>query len=270
WKLIFKATSGAPFGVYDLYTSSRTLNEYNTTAMQLDNQLLQHYKSDFLNTWKNNNVTRVKVSVYKDSMEKMYMIFDGTGSDNEDWFTGSKLLNSSFQDIDEMRSNAKHFSVRGDDTSGVVRRFFINRRYAGCAGDNGWLVVTDANKPTKCDVDKVTVATVFYSTKNAYDMYNNCDCSCNTNTTYITLNDTEALQQKLEELRQILKVYRNATSKYTRTKISAPDHRPSATGMGVVLGMGILTFSAFIVVIPDLPVLYRHFYVFNLFKEKKR
>ena len=58
-----------------------------------------------------------------------------------------------------------------DDTSGVVRRFFINRLYRGCSRDTGWLVVTDAQRTRKCDVDKVTKATVFFSVSDTFSTY---------------------------------------------------------------------------------------------------
>ena len=57
-------------------------------------------------------------------------------TNNLNWFSASKLIDSSWQD---MKSEPKNiFSIPGQHN----RNFFINSRYGGCPNDVGWMVIT--------------------------------------------------------------------------------------------------------------------------------
>ena len=69
----------------------------------------------------------------------MELTFNAKGTDNQNWFSDSKLTHSS-QWYDIKKESKNYFSVSGDTTK--KRHFFINRGYAGnCAGDTGWMVI---------------------------------------------------------------------------------------------------------------------------------
>ena len=55
--------------------------------------------------------TQVKISLYKEGVEKAYIIFDGKGSNNIDWFDANRILQSSWTDIQEQTIG--YFSVHG-------------------------------------------------------------------------------------------------------------------------------------------------------------
>lgn len=58
-----------------------------------------------------------------------------------------------------------------------------------------------------------------------------------------------------------------------RKRTSAKDERPSATGVGVVLGVGIVTFLVLAVIVPDIPMMIfslRNNYVIQILIEKYR
>ena len=65
-------------------------------------------------------------------------MFDATGSDKLSWFSRDKLTDTlPWADIKGSQNN--YFSIEGDTING--RRFFINKLYAGCPGDVGWMVI---------------------------------------------------------------------------------------------------------------------------------
>ena len=69
----------------------------------------------------------------------MELTFNVKGTDNQNWFSDSKLTHSS-QWSDIKTESKNYFSISGDTTK--KRHFFINRGYAGnCAGDTGWMVI---------------------------------------------------------------------------------------------------------------------------------
>ena len=69
----------------------------------------------------------------------MELKFSAKGTDNQNWFSVSKLTHSS-QWSDIKTESKNYFSVSGDTAR--KRHFFISRGYAGnCAGDTGWMVI---------------------------------------------------------------------------------------------------------------------------------
>lgn len=72
--------------------------------------------------------------VYEGGVSKKELLFDATGTDNLNWFSGGKLISSSWTDINTEGTN--YFSIQGDSP----RNFFISRNYGGCDVDAGWLV----------------------------------------------------------------------------------------------------------------------------------
>ncbi|XP_035677290.1 uncharacterized protein LOC118416308 [Branchiostoma floridae] len=82
---------------------------------------------------------------FSPKMEIRDLIFNGTGSNKDNWFSKSRLISSPWTDLKTEQTN--YFSIAGSahphSSRRYYRRFFINRNYGGCPADRGWLVVLD-------------------------------------------------------------------------------------------------------------------------------
>lgn len=87
-----------------------------------------------------------------------------------------------------------------------------------------------------------------------------CKCTCSAiGSIPIKSNETKKLEQRIGELRSLLTVQKNMTAKARRRKVCASDPRPSAQGVGVVMGVGVLVVIISSIVILDLPSLISSF-----------
>ncbi|XP_062597053.1 CUB and sushi domain-containing protein 3-like [Saccostrea cucullata] len=84
-----------------------------------------------------------------------------------------------------------------------------------------------------------------------------CTCPCGMiGSMPIKEYEIDKLHQRLEELKLNLRILKNTTSRAIRNRISATDVRPSAVGVGTVLGAGILVAVFGSIGISDLPRLW--------------
>ncbi|KAH3725540.1 hypothetical protein DPMN_051385 [Dreissena polymorpha] len=58
----------------------------------MSRSLSNHYRDPALDTWNNLAIKYVKFALYKGNREVAYVIFNGSGSSNLDWFTYSRVL----------------------------------------------------------------------------------------------------------------------------------------------------------------------------------
>ncbi|XP_053387293.1 uncharacterized protein LOC123543003 [Mercenaria mercenaria] len=93
----------------------------------------QHYRNPIVDSWASIGMTKAKFAFYKNNAEVAYVIFDATGSDVTSWFHNTKIIESSWPNMKSDTFN--YFSILGHEPG---RRFFINRIYSGCVGDNGY------------------------------------------------------------------------------------------------------------------------------------
>lgn len=101
---------------------------------------------------------------------------------------------------------------------------------------------------------------------------NQCKCPCDKVRPVQNLTDAE-LQAKIDQIKQELVLNTRTLSSSIRKRTSAKDERPSATGVGVVLGVGIVTFLVLAVIVPDIPMMIfslRNNYVIQILIEKYR
>ncbi|XP_025107643.1 uncharacterized protein LOC112572273 [Pomacea canaliculata] len=96
------------------------------------------FRSRLLDDWYNLNVKKVRVSLFKNSLQVLNLLFDGRDSGYMDWFSPGRVLESPWNDLYIDRTY-NIFSVPGSDQ----RYFFINSYYNYCPGDTGWLAVVD-------------------------------------------------------------------------------------------------------------------------------
>ncbi|XP_078326307.1 uncharacterized protein LOC111123269 [Crassostrea virginica] len=111
---------------------------------------------DVLKAWttKHSNCDIISVKFQLDTFGETvaFIEFDGRNTDDMNWFHNSRILNSSWTDMQKAGS-FNVFSINKENQYG--RNFFINRSYAGCGADTGWFVVNDVSGSKPCDWEKV-------------------------------------------------------------------------------------------------------------------
>ncbi|CAH3141935.1 unnamed protein product, partial [Porites evermanni] len=139
WTMVFKAVGGVDKNVYEVYKSDQTSSEDEVEALNVTNKYRDHYKNRIVLNWELFDASEARVSLYKGEKSKVELKLNAKGTDNQNWFSDSKLTHSS-QWSDIKTESKNYFSISGDTTK--KRHFFINRGYAGnCAGDTGWMVI---------------------------------------------------------------------------------------------------------------------------------
>ncbi|XP_041365179.1 uncharacterized protein LOC121380431 [Gigantopelta aegis] len=113
----------------------------------------RHFRSKLIDKWNSFNIDQVKVVLYKNGVAVANLTFSGTGTSSTSWFSQTKLISSSWNDMSTSTFN--YFSMEGD--ARLVRYWFISNVYGGCPHDVGWMVVLE--KPTApCDWEKAVTA----------------------------------------------------------------------------------------------------------------
>uniref|UniRef100_K1QBJ9 Complement factor B n=1 Tax=Magallana gigas TaxID=29159 RepID=K1QBJ9_MAGGI len=79
-----------------------------------------------------------------------------------------------------------------------------------------------------------------------------CKCSCKRLASQNFIKDPVVLQQRIEKIKKFLAVNRSELSAFKRKKISSYDGRASSTGIGMTLGVGVITFVIGAIVCSDL------------------
>ena len=90
---------------------------------------------------------KARAVLYKGGKLIKELKFNAKESDKLNWFSLSRLNQSSWTDMKTQPNN--HFSIHGDPGNG--RHFFINSVYGGYPKDAGWMVIT---VPPDCDWEK--------------------------------------------------------------------------------------------------------------------
>ena len=114
---------------------------------------------------------QAKVVLYEAGVAKKELAFDASGTDKLNWFSVGKLTSSPWTDVTTEPRN--YFTIMGDyhaDGSGY-RSFFINRSYAGCPSDLGWMVTTQ-NNWCSWDNNSAYKNKVLYSSLSTYTNWN--------------------------------------------------------------------------------------------------
>lgn len=83
-------------------------------------------------------------------------------------------------------------------------------------------------------------------------------CLCPSAAVGYQFNSTDELITKMDEMKKELKVEREKTNAYIRSKISVKDNRTSSTRIGYVLGWGIIGSLLMAVCLCDAAHLLRH------------
>ncbi|CAG2217267.1 unnamed protein product [Mytilus edulis] len=255
WELVFKIDAeDTNTNIYDLYMDSEvTYNINDNEAQNLTHPNGKHFKSDVINYWSVIDIDQVKVFVYQNGVERVFLDFNGTGTDKTNWFSQERLQNSSYSDLKTANHGiGYYFSIEGSQYS--PRRFYANYNWGGCSRDAGWLLVSEGQTYI-CSYESPNKLMLLYSPTSIYMSYNEikswtCQpltrltdiCSIPVQLAYNTYcyklcNKTETqtnLQEKIQKLEKELVVSKKDTNKHKRSLISAPDNRNSSKTMGLV------------------------------------
>ncbi|XP_061195267.1 uncharacterized protein LOC133203508 [Saccostrea echinata] len=277
WELVYKAVTGGPFGAYELFYSNSTRNTNNLAVQQLTNQVLDHYKSEVLNNWQSNGISKIRVSYYSGDTEAQYFVFNATGATKTDWLSRYRILETSY-DISAFAGTTgkpgEYFSIDGDIAPPVIKRnFYISEGYYGCPSDQGWAMMIDG--PGPCPMDWVTTTTIHYVNTTSHSLMPGLTAdfmaifvergiclgkSAQTdNKNQQIANQTTDIEQRIYEIKTNLTVPVNSTSQYIRSKTCAEDDRMSSRAIGSVLGAGLLSFLAIFILFSDVLRVCRYF-----------
>ncbi|XP_071172213.1 uncharacterized protein [Mytilus edulis] len=147
--LLMKGVTGVgtyPPGVTDLFglwNSTKTINEFNLEARALTPNFPGHYKPILSNNWTFLCLDKVRVSIYKNGVEKAFMLFNATGADKMSWFTPSRIIDSSWVDL---QSSTKQYFAMSQDPD-FLREFYAsqNADKSKCYS-TGWMFISTANR----------------------------------------------------------------------------------------------------------------------------
>lgn len=165
--MIFKYIGGissSPTGKA-LWSSSDTLSENITAALDTTATYQGHYKNRLIQSWQTFNPQEVRVVIYTNGTEVMHMKFNGRGTTNLDWFSQNNLFQSPWTDL-KNATNIFIFRIDGAAT----RSFEIAAYHKGCPGDAGWFLITGPH----CDYEKShPIPGILYSKKTHKITWNN-------------------------------------------------------------------------------------------------
>ncbi|XP_071172357.1 uncharacterized protein [Mytilus edulis] len=135
-----------PPGVTDLFglwNSTKTINEFQQEARALTPNFPGHYKPILSNNWTFLCLDKVRVSIYKNGVEKAFMLFNATGSDKMSWFTPSRIIDSSWLDF---QSTTKQYFAMSQDPD-FLREFYASQYADKSKCDStGWMFISTANR----------------------------------------------------------------------------------------------------------------------------
>ncbi|KAL3872545.1 hypothetical protein ACJMK2_035768 [Sinanodonta woodiana] len=149
WKLVFRLTSGGGTDPYQAYVNGVGTANSDDCMMLYPPMCTRYYRHERLDDWKQWNVYQVRFALYYNRTEVAYVIFNGTGSDKESWFSKERVLESSWTDL-MGTSQLIYFSIKGDYNLG--RHFFIHEYYGGCPADRGWTATVSGKSYCSFDI----------------------------------------------------------------------------------------------------------------------
>ncbi|BFZ04826.1 hypothetical protein BsWGS_07866 [Bradybaena similaris] len=144
WTLVFRgqASNGLPMG--KVFSNSSYRSDHNMADMNpahsstYPDVTLPHFRSRWMDLWPSDAIDLVKVQLYKNGRAEVNLTFNGTGSNNTNWFSMTRLLDAS--PYTDLRTNVSIsiFSSR-------VNRMFVisNTSDVFSCSQQAWLIVDD-------------------------------------------------------------------------------------------------------------------------------
>ncbi|XP_062569352.1 CUB and sushi domain-containing protein 3-like, partial [Saccostrea cucullata] len=138
-----------------------------------------------------------------------------------------------------------------DNTTLVIQRtphVFVNQNVTYKCKTNHRLVRGDLTR--QCLNDSALTGSQPFCRK--------CQCPCKMTKSQNYIKDNEILSKVIVKRKKLLEVKKMELSSTIRQKTSAADERRSAQGVGMALGVGLITSVLSIIICSDLPLLCRH------------
>ncbi|XP_062620199.1 uncharacterized protein LOC134281783, partial [Saccostrea cucullata] len=152
WRVVLKVGRGRAISpatsVENLWLSNVTVNDDRNTYVYTRDTVVSRYeptyKSNFINSWY--GINQVKIAMYKDGKEGMFLIFNTTGHNRRNFFRDSNIIKSSFTDLTE--STNYSMTISGQQN----RSFEIVSADGGhCTNTTGWMAAM--NRLSSCYTD---------------------------------------------------------------------------------------------------------------------
>ena len=122
-------------GLFNPYINDET---FNYRSLILDN---------FEEYIKLNKFDLIKVSVYKNNIERawnIFKIFDKNNTNITNWFSLNNWVDSTYYDIADANNNDySYFSIQGDMNGDYIRNFLITDTYTSCTNTQGMFHISN-------------------------------------------------------------------------------------------------------------------------------
>ncbi|XP_061181033.1 uncharacterized protein LOC133189648 [Saccostrea echinata] len=162
WTIVFKTQSNSGAHPLQSYNNTGTQQERNSSFPSTCVTLAKvpgcttPYRTALVDDWEQLKVQNVLFTVTVNSTFKQEIIFDGRNSSSFDWFSGSRVINSSWSDVTESQTYL-FFDILGLQDSIVNRFWTIMNYHQGCPGDFGWFSAS-YNPPYGCSYDLTSLS----------------------------------------------------------------------------------------------------------------
>ncbi|XP_061172714.1 uncharacterized protein LOC133182027 [Saccostrea echinata] len=172
WRVVLKVGNGKTISpatsIENLWLSNVTVNDDRSTYVYTRDTVVSRYeptyKSHFINSWY--GIKQVKIAMYKDGKEGMFLIFNTTGHNRGNFFKVSNIIKSSFTDLTE--STNYNMSISGHRN----RSFEIVSADGGyCTNTTGWTAAMNNVGMSSCFTKES--APYFLFAKKTKTMFNN-------------------------------------------------------------------------------------------------
>ncbi|XP_021364342.1 uncharacterized protein LOC110457380 [Mizuhopecten yessoensis] len=169
WHMVFKVVAEVQTdgSLETIWTGSSSINDGLDSAISVTNSPNSNYKSSVVETWSEDFtfMDMVKYAYFTGGVEKAWIVFDGRGTSKTSWFADSKILFSSYSDIQTAGKGT--VSITGDG----IRSFATILSYSDCASLTGWMMMSDYSSSTTCTFDNAGTKPYFiYSSTETYGL----------------------------------------------------------------------------------------------------
>ncbi|CAE1258627.1 unnamed protein product [Acanthosepion pharaonis] len=104
------------------------------------------FRSLLIDIWFYLPIKEVKLSLFINTTEVVYLLFDGRGTNSQNWYTMSRVRKSPWKDVYKGALN-NCFCIDLES----LRSFYASKSHDGCPNDLGWIAVTEPKKACRWD-----------------------------------------------------------------------------------------------------------------------
>ncbi|KAK3785185.1 hypothetical protein RRG08_008525 [Elysia crispata] len=141
WKLAFRAQKQIGVSVVKTWTNNNLQHDryvssnFPLACLQVTDSgsCNRHFRSKILSNWK--SIAYVRFSLFKSGSEVAYVLFNGSGSNRDNWFSKSRILAFTWSPA-LLTENFYKFRLIGECYEQFCRRFQLYGPLAGC--DTEW------------------------------------------------------------------------------------------------------------------------------------